>query len=228
MRNSRRYITSRESDFGQPLSRKQAIRLVETSYLAAASALIWIALYYLQIGGALFRLALPLPLALLQVRRGPSSGVEGTCLLVFLLIALMGPIRGPLVLFPYGFLSLWLGWSWFRGGSWWLSWGVGSLIGTTGFLIRVFLLSLLVGENLWIIITSAGAALIERAIELFGLQFVPEISHIQLVAFSLVVVQEMIYVLTLHALAFWIFPRLKAPISDPPHFLNSLVVLDPH
>ena len=138
MKNFRRYLAARKDNLRKPLSRRQAIRLVETSYLAAASALIWIALYYLPIGGAFFRLALPLPLALLQVRRGPSSGLEGACLLVFLLIALMGPIRGPLVLFPYGFLSLWLGWSWFRGVSWWLSWGVGALIGTTGFLIRVF------------------------------------------------------------------------------------------
>ena len=46
------------------------MKIVESSYLAAATSLIWIALYYLPIGGAFFRLALPLPLALLQIRRG--------------------------------------------------------------------------------------------------------------------------------------------------------------
>ena len=35
-------------------------------------------------------------------------------------------------------------------------------IGTMGFLIRVFVLSMLVGENLWVIITRAGAALLEH------------------------------------------------------------------
>ena len=50
----------------EPLSRRQALRLVEGAYLAATTALIWLALYYLPVGGALFRLALPLPLSLLR------------------------------------------------------------------------------------------------------------------------------------------------------------------
>ena len=210
-----------------PISRAKALKIMEASYLAAASSLIWVALYYLPIGGALFRLALPLPLALLQVRRGAPSGFEGLCLAVLLLTALMGPVRGPLVLFPYGLLALWLGWSWQLGMSWWISWGFGVLIGTFGFFVRVFVLSLLVGENLWVVITRAGSALLERMVELFNLQLVPELGQVQLVAVLLVVLQEMVYVLTLHALAFWIFPRLKAPIPEPPNLLNGLVVLDP-
>ena len=201
--------------------------MMEASYLAAASSLIWVALYYLPVGGALFRLALPLPLALLQVRRGSFSGSEGVILSVLLLAVLMGPVRGPLILFPYGFLALWLGWSWRRGLSWWISWGFGILIGTFGFFIRVFILSLLVGENLWVVITRAGAVLIERFVEFFNLPMVTELNQVQIVAFSLVVVQEMVYVLTLHALAYWIFPRLRAPIPDPPNILNGLVALDP-
>ena len=125
-----------------PVSPKQDLRMKEASYLAAASALIWMALYYLPIGGSLFRLALPLPLALLQVRRGSSSGFEGVSLAGLLLAALMGPVRGPLVLFPYGLLALWLGWSWQSWLSWWLSWGFGVLIGTFGFFVRVSVLSL--------------------------------------------------------------------------------------
>ena len=208
-------------------SKRQALRMMETSYLAAASSLIWIALYYLPLGGALFRLALPLPLALLHVRRGSRAGIEGVFLAVLLLVALMGPVRGPLMLFPYGLLSIWLGWSWMRGLSWWISWGFGVLIGTFGFFVRVFVLSLLVGENLWVVITRAGSALLERMVELYNLQLVPELGQVQLVAVLLVVLQEMVYVLTLHALAFWIFPRLKAPIPEPPNLLNGLVVLDP-
>ena len=94
------------------LSRRQALRMMEASYLAAAAALIWLALYYLPIGGALFRLALPLPLALLLVRRGSRAGLEGVVVAILLLVVLMGPLRGPLMLFPYGMLSLWLGWCW--------------------------------------------------------------------------------------------------------------------
>ena len=195
--------------------------------MAAAASLIWIALYYLPIGGAFFRLALPLPLALLSIRRGFKAGLEGVSLTVLLLIVLMGPVRGPLILFPYGLLSCWLGWCWARRLSWWLSWFVGVVIGTCGFLIRVFILSFLVGENLWVIITRAGASLLEKVFALFGLPFMPDMAQVQLVAILLIVLQEFVFVLTLHALAFWIFPRLKAPMPQPPSFLNGLIVLDP-
>ena len=211
----------------QPLSRRQALRLVEGAYLAATTALIWLALYYLPVGGALFRLALPLPLCLLQLRRGGRSGAEGLVLAVLLLTALMGPLRGPLLLFPYGLLSLWLGWSWCRDLSWWLSWSVGVLLGTAGFLVRVFVLSLLVGENLWVVITRAGAALLDRLIALLHLPISPDLTQVQLMALMLVVIQEVIYVLSVHALAFWIFPRLRSPIPEPPRLLHGLVALDP-
>ncbi len=209
------------------LSRGQALRLVETSYLASATALIWMALYYLPVGGAFFRLVLPLPLALLQVRRGSSSGLEGVLLLTMLLVVLMGPVRGPLVLFPYGILAFWLGWSWHRKLSWWLSWSVGVFIGTVGFLVRVLLLSILVGENLWVVITRAGSILLERFIDLLNLSLIPDLGLVQLAALALVVLQEIIFVLTLHAVAFWVFPRLKASIPQPPSLLNGLIGWDP-
>ena len=218
---------NRKSRSSKSLTASQSIQLVETSYLTAASALIWIALYYLPIGAAFFRLALPLPLALLQVRRGAYSGLEGISLLVMLLIALMGPIRGPLVLFPYGLLSLWLGWSWFKGFTWWLSWGVGVFIGTIGFLVRVFLLSVLVGENLWVVVTRAGALLLERVIDMFNFPFVPDLFFVQITTLLLVVFQELIFVLTLHAIAFWIFPKLQASVPPPPRILNKLILWDP-
>lgn len=209
-----------------PLSKRKALKIVESSYLAAATALIWIALYYLPIGGAVFRLALPLPLALLQIRRGVKTGIEGVTICVMLLTALMGPIRGPLVLFPYGLLSLWLGFSWQKGWNWWLSWSVGVSIGTMGFLIRVLVLSILVGENLWVILTRAGAGLLEKGIDIFNLSITPDMRQVQVVALFLIITQEIVYVLCLHALAYWIFPRLKSSIPEPPALLENLISLE--
>ncbi len=228
MRFKRRAVSKAKSvETLVPISRSNALKMVETSYLAAASSLIWIALYYFPIGGALLRLALPLPLALLQIRRGAFAGLEGLFLTVFLLFALMGPVRGPLILFPYGLLALWLGWSWQRGVSWWISWGLGVFIGTAGFLVRVLVLSLLVGENLWVVITRAASNLFERLFDFFSLPFIPDIFHVQLLAILLVVFQELVYVFALHAVAFWIFPRLQAYMPEPPKLLNGLVALDP-
>jgi uncharacterized protein YybS (DUF2232 family) len=213
------------------LSRRQAAQLMDTAYLAAATALLWVALYYLPVGSPLFRLALPLPLALLQLRQGWRCAGEGLVVAALLLVALMGPIRGPLVLFPYGFLALWLGWCWRRRLGWWPSWAVGSLIGTAGFLVRVAALSLLVGENLWVVITTAAASLLERLAGLLGPGLLPlgsvDLTAVQLVALLLVWVQNAIVVLALHAVAYWIFPRLGSPISEPPRALRALVALDP-
>ena len=216
----------RRSLYKAPLSKRKALKIVESSYLAAATSLIWIALYYLPIGGAVFRLALPLPLALLQIRRGFKTGIEGVLICVMLLAALMGPLRGPLVLFPYGLLSLWLGYSWQKGWNWWLSWSVGVAIGTMGFLVRVLVLSMLVGENLWVIITRAGAALLEKGIDIFNLPFTPNMTQVQTVALCLVITQEIVYVLCLHALAYWIFPRLKSFMPEPPTLLGNLISLE--
>jgi len=215
-----------QSPYKAPLSKRKALNIVESSYLAAATALIWIALYYLPIGGAVFRLALPLPLALLQIRRGVKTGVEGLTICVILLSALMGPLRGPLVLFPYGLLSLWLGYSWRKGWNWWLSWSVGVLIGTFGFLVRVFALSMLVGENLWVILTRAGAGLIEKGLDLLNLSLTPDMRQVQIVALLLIITQEIVYILCLHALAYWIFPRLKSSIPEPPALLEKLISIE--
>ena len=220
------------------MSRRQALRVMETSYLAATAGLLWLALYYLPVGGSLFRLALPLPLALLLLRRGWKAGVEGVVLAVLLLVALMGPVRGPLILFPYGWLSLWLGWCWLRRLSWWLSWGVGTLIGAAGFLVRVVALSLLVGENLWVVITRSGDNMLNGLIGTLNsllttlqlplrITLAPDLDQVQLMALGLVLLQQLIYVLALHALAYWIFPRLQAPVPSPPKALEGLVALDP-
>ena len=225
--HNKNFLKSR-SLYKAPLSKRKALEIVESSYLAAATSLIWIALYYLPIGGAVFRLALPLPLALLQLRRGVKTGLDGVIICVMLLAALMGPLRGPLVLFPYGLMSLWLGYSWRKRWNWWVSWSVGVAIGTVGFIIRVFVLSMLVGENLWVIITRAGAALLEKGIDVFNLPFAPDMTQVQIVALCLIITQEIVYVLCLHALAYWIFPRLKSSIPEPPALLENLISLESH
>ena len=210
-----------------PLSHRQARQLMDTAYLAAATALLWIALYYLPVGSPLFRLALPLPLALLQLRHGWRCAVEGVVVTALLLLALMGPIRGLLVLFPYGALALWMGWCWRRGASWWWSWGLGSLIGAVGFLVRVAVLSVLVGQNLWVVITSAAAGLMEKLASLIGHSGAVDLAQVQLLALVLVLFQNVVVVLAIHAVAYWIFPRLKSPIPEPPELLRVVVAMDP-
>jgi uncharacterized protein YybS (DUF2232 family) len=200
---------------------------MDTAYLAAATALLWAGLYFLPIGSPLFRLALPLPLTLLQLRHGGRCAVEGVAVSVLLLIALMGPVRGPLMLFPFGLLALWLGWAWRRGCSWWMSLSVAAVIGTAGFLVRLAVLSVLVGENLWVLLTAVAAGLLDRLAGLVGSTASFDLSVVQLVAVLLLLVQNFVVSLCQHAVAYWIFPRLQAPIPEPPPSLQALVALDP-
>ena len=205
--------------------KSQALDLIEPSYLASLASLLWIALYYLPVGGALFRLILPLPISLLQLRRGTRVAVDGIFVQILLLIILMGPIRGPLFLFPYGTLSFWLGWCWLNNKSWWLSLFSGVLIGASGFLIRVFALSILVGENLWILVTRASYGLIQKFVSTMDISWSPSTTFIQLVAIFLVVFQEFVYVLTIHIIAYAVFPRLKSSIPQPPNKISGFVDL---
>ena len=205
--------------------KNEALNIIEPSYLASLSALFWVALYYLPVGGALLRLILPLPIILLHLRRGTKNAFEGLIIQFLLLLIIMGPIRGSLFLFPYGILSFWLGWCWFKEKEWWLSWIIGIVLGSLGFFIRVFALSTLVGDNLWIIITRASYGLIDKFFELFNLPFSPSIRTIQLVAILLIIFQEMVYVLTIHIIAYSLFPRLNSHIPDPPKIINGLVDL---
>ena len=207
-------------------TKTEALNIVETSYLASLSSLLWVALYYLPIGVALLRLILPLPMILLHLRRGTKTALEGLLIQFLLLFIIMGPVRGTLFLFPYGILAFWLGWSWFREKSWGFSLTVGVIIGTLGFFLRVIALSTLVGDNLWVLITRASFGLLEKFIGLLNLSFSPSILSIQLGAIFLIIFQEIVYVLTVHVVAYSVFPRFKLNIPDPPRLLNSLVDLN--
>ena len=208
------------------INKSNALNVIEPSYMASLAALLWIALYYLPVGGALFRLALPLPIALLHLRRGTRVALDGVIVQFFLLIILMGPVRGPLFLFPYGLLSFWLGWCWVNKKNWWFSWFFGIILGTLGFITRVFFLSALVGENLWMIITRASYGLIDKFIALGNLPISPSLFSIQVFAILLIIFQEVIYVFTIHIIAYAVFPRLKSFLPNPPKILSGFVDLN--
>jgi hypothetical protein len=69
--------------------------------------------------------------------------------------------------------------------------------------------------------------LLERLSEWLQLGGGPDLLQVQLMALALVLLQNLIYVLAVHAVAYWIFPRLRSPISEPPPLLRPLLALDP-
>ena len=75
------------------------------------------------------------------------------------------------------------------------------------------------------IITRASYSLIDKIIGFLNLPFSPSILSIQLGAILLIIFQEIVYVLTVHVVAYSLFPRFKLTIPDPPKLLNNLVDL---
>ena len=51
--------------------------------------------------------------------------------------------------------------------------------------------------------------------------------QVQLAALLLVLIQNLLVVFCLHAVAYWIFPRLQAPISEPPPVRYSVTAAAP-
>ncbi|BBL86475.1 hypothetical protein PMYN1_Chma670 (chromatophore) [Paulinella micropora] len=204
------------------LPTQKAHQIIETAYMAATTAIFWIALYYLPVGGPVFRLALPLPLVLLQLRHGQCV-LEGVMVNCLLLIALMGPVRGCLVLFPYTSLAVWLGWGWKNRLNWWLTWGIGIFIGLMGFLIRLNVLSLLLGENLWSVVIHSTIDFFEHTFNFLQIDHIPNVLEIQIMTIGLILFQNLLYVFSLHAIAYWIFPRLNVRISEPPRLVAALM-----
>jgi hypothetical protein len=88
-------------------------------------------------------------------------------------------------------------------------------------------LSVLIGENLWVLITTAASQLLDRFTDALGLGAGLDLAQVQGAALALVLVQNLFVVFCLHAVSYWIFPRLQAPISEPPSALQALVSLDP-
>ena len=66
---------------------------------------------------------------------------------------------------------------------------------------------------------------VNKIIELFNIPYTPSIQSIYLVAILLIIFQEIVYVLTVHVVAYSLFPRLKSNLLNPPKLLNSFVYL---
>ena len=76
-------------------------------------------------------------------------------------------------------------------------------------------------------ITSAAAGLLENLAERLQLLGAPDLQQVELLALGLLLLQNLIYLLALHAVAHWVFPRLKQELPAPPALLRPLLALDP-
>ena len=216
MFGQRRLRVLRTVDPGVPLM------MVETAFLASAASLVYLVNYYFPIG-PLLRLFFSIPIALIYLRWGNRAAWMGALVSGLLLSVLMGPARSILFVMPYALLGVLLGVLWQRGAQWVFSIGVGSILSTFGFFFRIWLVSLLLGEDLWLYATTQTTDLLEWLFIKFGFLAQPSLEMVQAAIVVMVLLNSLVYLFIVHLAAWLLLDRLGTPIPRPPKWVQVLM-----
>jgi uncharacterized protein YybS (DUF2232 family) len=196
--------------------------MVETAFLASTGSLIWLFDYYFPLG-PLLRIFFPIPIALVYLRWGNRASWMAAIVSGLLLSVLMGPSRSVLFFIPYGVMGVQLGYAWRRGAKWLFSISTGALIGSFGFFFRFWLVSILIGEDLWTYLITQMTALVEWICLQLGWLVQLSLPAIQAIAIGYVVLINLVYVFVVHLVALLLLDRLGNPIPRPPAWVQVLL-----
>lgn len=206
----------------QPNKSLAPLSMVETAFLASTASLIWLINYYFPVG-PLLRIFFPIPIALVYLRWGNRAAWMSALVSGLLLSVLMGPTRSILFFIPYGLLGVQLGALWRRGSAWFFSIGTGAIVGAIGFFFRFVLLSVLLGEDLWLYLTTQMTEFLEWGFLKLGWLIQPDLVLIQAIAVAMVILNNIIYLFVVHLVALLLLDRLGNPIPRPPHWVQVLI-----
>ena len=198
------------------------LKMVETAFLASTASLIWFINFYFPLGPVL-RIFFPVPIALVYLRWGNRAAWMAALVSGLLLSVLMGPTRSILFVIPFGLLGVLLGAVWQRRSSWLVSIGLGTLLTTFGFFFRLWLLSILAGQDVWVYLITQVMELAEWIFVKLGLLAQPSIFLIQAIAIALVFVSNLVYLFVVHLAAWLLLNRLGNPIPPPPNWVQVLI-----
>lgn len=197
--------------------------LVETAFLASTASLIWLVNYYFPLG-PLLRVFFPVPIALVYLRWHRRAAVLAAVVAGLLLSVLMGPTRSVLFVMPYGLMGVLLGWLWRRRAPWRWSILLGTILGSFGLFFRLWLVSLLVGDDLWLYATTQISELLDWVFVKLGLLMRPNLVVVQVMAAGMIVLNNVIYLTAVHLVSWVLFDRLGTSIPLPPRWVR--IVLD--
>ena len=206
------------------------LMLVETAFLASTASLLWLVSYYLSIGPWV-RILFPTPIALVYLRWGNRAAWMAAVVCGLLLSVLMGPYLSLLFFIPYALLGVQLGAMWKRRTPWLASMSLGTLIASFGFFLRMALLSVFLGEDLWSYLTNRITDLIQWGLSkliawgVLGLGALgePNLTTVQLATLGVVLCSDFIYLFTVHLAAWLLLERLGNPIPQPPRWVQVLM-----
>lgn len=218
-----------EASWGQPrpgvtrtVDPTLPLMMVETAFLASAASLVFLVNYYFPIG-PLLRLFFAIPIALTYLRWGNRAAWMGALVSGLLLSVLMGPARSILFVMPYGLMGVLFGVLWRRSASWVVSIGIGSILGSLGFFFRVWLVSLLLGDDLWLYATTQTTDLLEWLFIKLGFLFQPSLELVQAAIVGMIILNNIVYVFVVHLVAWLLLDRLGNPIPRPPTWVQVLM-----
>ncbi len=201
------------------------VALVETAFLASTTSLLWLINFYFPLG-PIWRICFPIPIALVYLRWNLRAAWMATVVSSLLLTVFMGPVRSLFFLMPSGLLGVLFGCCWRRGAGWGLSIFLGTIINTIGFFFRVALTSVLLGEDLWIYVTTQVTKLISWVSIRLGLLIQPDLQVVQILAVVLVVINGLIYLFAVHLAAWFLLKRLGLRVPDPPNWVQVMLELE--
>lgn len=198
------------------------LMMVETAFLASAASLIWLVNYYFPIGPVL-QIFFPIPIALAYLRWNNRAAWMGALVSGLLLSVLMGPARSILYVMPFGLLGVLLGVLWRRKAPWGTAIFLGTLLCSFGFFFRIWLVSLLLGDDLWLYATTQVTSLLDWLFVKFGLVMQPSLSIVQLAIIVMVILRQAVYMFVVHLVAWYLLDRLGNPIPRPPKWVQVLM-----
>lgn len=204
--------------------------LVETAFLASAASLMWLINLYFP-PGPLLRILFPLPIALVYLRWNARAAWMAATVSALLLTILIGPNRSVLFLMPYGFLGVQLGCLWRRKAPWELSILTGGLLVAAGSFFRIWLLSLLAGEDFWGYLIAQITQLIDWGVRVLtnwgwiglGTWGQPGMGTIAIAAIAMVIFASVVYLFTVHLAAWLVLERLGIVMPEPPGWVQALI-----
>lgn len=205
------------------IGHNKPLMMVETAFLASTASLIWFVNYYFPMG-PLLRVFFPVPIALLYLRWGNRASWMGAVVSGLLLSVLQGPTRSILFVIPFALMGVLLGATWKRRASWWVSIGLGTLLGTFGLFFRFWLLSILLGQDLWFYVTTQVTELVEWGFMKLGFLTQPSLHLIQAIALCLFIFNNLVYLFVVHLVSLLLLDRIGNPIPRPPKWVQ--IILD--
>ncbi|MGD1863574.1 MAG: DUF2232 domain-containing protein [Phormidesmis sp.] len=204
--------------------------LVETAFLASAASLMWLINTYFP-PGPLLRILFPLPIALVYLRWDVRAAWMAATVSGLLLTILLGPTRSIFFVMPYGLLGVQLGCLWRRKAGWGVSILTGGLLVALGSFFRIWLLSLLAGEDLWGYSIAQITQLLNWVIRVLtnwgwislGAFGQPGLGVVSIAAVAMVVFASVVYLFTVHLAAWLVLDRLGVAMPEPPGWVQVLI-----